>query len=99
MTKWTIPPTPSREAMAKRIEELEAENKLLSEGATIVHFQGVMYARANMADAVWSEFKDRGWEGERKYALRQIVRWLKNTPGGEAEGQCPRRADGSSEDG
>lgn len=42
----------------------------------------------DVADAIWNEFKDK-WEGERKYALRQIVRWLKNekTPGDEAEGQ------------
>ena len=74
--------------VADRIEKLEAENKMLSEGATIAHFQGVMYAHNNMADAIWNEFKDR-WEGERKYALRQIVRWLKNekAPGDEAEGQ------------
>ena len=50
------------------------------------------------ANAIWAEFKDR-WEGEKKFALRQIIRWLKNTPGGEAEGECPPRADGSSEDG
>ena len=73
---------------ADRIKKLEAENKLLSEGATIAHFQGVVYARNNMADAIWNEFKDK-WDGERKYALRQIVRWLKNekAPGDEAEGQ------------
>jgi predicted RNase H-like nuclease (RuvC/YqgF family) len=29
---------------------------------------------ANIAHAVWTEHKD--WEGERKYALRQIVKWL-----------------------
>ena len=29
---------------------------------------------ANIAHAVWAEHKD--WEGERKYALRQIVKWL-----------------------
>jgi len=71
-----------------RIEELEAENKLLSEGATIAHLRGAMDAHANRADEIWAEFKDK-WEGERKFALRQIVRWLKNekAPGDEAEGQ------------
>jgi hypothetical protein len=29
---------------------------------------------ANLAHAVWTEHKD--WEGERKYALRQIVKWI-----------------------
>ena len=29
-----------------------------------------------VADAIWAEFKDK-WEGERKFALRQIIRWLK----------------------
>lgn len=73
------------ESMADRIEELEAENKLLSEGATIAHLRGAMDAHANRADDIWAEFKE--WEGERKFALRQIIRWLKNTPGGEAEGE------------
>jgi hypothetical protein len=30
----------------------------------------------NTADAIWAEFKDK-FDGERKYALRQIVKWLK----------------------
>ena len=67
---------------ADRIEELEAENKLHAESATIIHFQGVMYARDSMADAIWAEFKDR-WEGERKYALRQIVQWLREDRAGQ----------------
>jgi hypothetical protein len=71
---------------ADRIEELEAENKLLSEGVTIAHLRGAMDAHANRADDLWAEFKDK-WDGERKYALRQILRWLKGTPGGEAEGE------------
>jgi 23S rRNA G2069 N7-methylase RlmK/C1962 C5-methylase RlmI len=29
---------------------------------------------ANLAHAVWTEHKD--WEGERKYALRQILKWI-----------------------
>ena len=29
---------------------------------------------ANIAHTIWTEHKD--WEGERKYALRQIVKWL-----------------------
>jgi hypothetical protein len=36
---------------------------------------------ADTADAIWVEFKDK-FEGEKKYALRQIVKWLK----GEADG-------------
>jgi small-conductance mechanosensitive channel len=67
------------------IEELEAENKLLSEGATIAHLRGAIDAHANRADDIWEAHKH--WEGERKFALRQIVRWLKETPGGEAEGE------------
>jgi hypothetical protein len=83
-----------------RIEELEAEIKLHEECATIVHFQGVRYARDNMADAVWAEFKDK-WEGERKYALRKVVAFLrgqKNTPGGGTpEAVSRHRADGSGD--
>jgi hypothetical protein len=71
--------------LTERIEELEAENKLLSEGATIAHLRGAMDAHANRADDIWEAHKH--WEGERKFALRQIVRWLKETPGGEAEGE------------
>jgi hypothetical protein len=29
---------------------------------------------ANIAHTIWTEHKD--WEGERKYALRQIVKWI-----------------------
>jgi len=76
---------PIKAEAADRIEELEAENKLLSEGATVAHFQGVMYARNNLADALWAEFKDK-WEGERKYALRQIVKWLKGDKNGDDTG-------------
>jgi hypothetical protein len=61
---------------ADRIEELESEIKLLSEGATIAHLRGAMDAHANRADDLWAEFKDR-WEGEKKYALRQIVKYLR----------------------
>jgi hypothetical protein len=88
--------------MSSRIEELEFENKLLSEGATIAHLRGAMDAHANRADDIWAEFKDK-WDGEKKFALRQITKWLreqKNTPGGwDAGGSCPPRADGSGEDG
>lgn len=56
-----------------------------------------MSDRRQIADEIWQAFK--GWEGEKKFALRQIVKWLKNTPGGEAEGECPPRADGLGEDG
>jgi hypothetical protein len=67
--------------MSSRIEELEAENKLLSEGATIAHLRGAMDAHANRADDIWAEFKDR-WEGEKKFALREVVKYLRG------EGPC-----------
>jgi hypothetical protein len=70
---------PIKAEAADRIEALEAEIKLHEECATIIHFQGVRYAHENMADAIWAEFKDK-WEGEKKYALRQIVKWLKKYP-------------------
>jgi hypothetical protein len=58
-----------------------------------------LVTRREVADAIWNEFKDR-WEGEKKFALRQIVKWVKNTPGGwDAGGSIPPRADGSGEDG
>ena len=63
-------------AAADRIEELLVENKLLSEGATIAHLRGAMDAHANRADDIWAEFKDR-WEGEKKFALREVVKYLK----------------------
>ena len=47
-------------------------------------------------DSLWEAFKH--WEGERKYALRIIVKHLKNTPGSDAEGSCAPQADGSGED-
>lgn len=31
--------------------------------------------RDQIADDIWQAFKH--WEGERKFALRQVVRWLK----------------------
>ena len=52
--------------------------------------------RRELADELWAAFKH--WEGERKYALRIIVKWLKNTPGSDAEGSCAPQADGSGED-
>ena len=55
-----------------------------------------MTDRRQIADELWEAFKH--WEGERKYALRIIVKWLKNTPDTEAEGSCAPHADGSSED-
>ena len=55
-------------------------------------------AKLAQQDSLWRAFKH--WEGERKYALRIIVKHLKNTPGGwDAGGSCPPRADGSGEDG
>ncbi len=72
---WGSDTSLMREA-ADRIEELEAENKLLSEGVTIAHLRGTMDAHANRADDIWAEFKDR-FDGERKYALRQIVKYLR----------------------
>jgi len=69
-TNWLI------DRMSSRIEELETEIKLLSEGATIAHLRGAMDAHANRADDLWAEFKDR-WEGEKKFALREVVKYLK----------------------
>jgi hypothetical protein len=64
------------EAAEDRVEELEAENKLLSESATIAHLRGAMDAHANRADDIWAEFKDK-FDGERKFALRLIVKYLR----------------------
>jgi hypothetical protein len=72
---WGSDTSLMREA-AKRIEELLAENKLLSEGVTIAHLRGAMDAHANRADDLWAEFKDR-WEGEKKFALREVVKYLR----------------------
>jgi hypothetical protein len=66
-----------------RIEELEADLRkmaldyLAAEGQAAEAYQAQLEAEAklaNIAHAVWTEHKD--WEGERKYALRQIVKWL-----------------------
>jgi len=54
-------------------------------------------AKLAQQDSLWDAFKDR-WTGERKYALRIIVKHLKNTPGSDAEGSCAPQADGSGED-
>ena len=48
-------------------------------------------------DSLWDAFKDQ-WRDEKKYALRIIVKHLKNTPGSDAEGSCAPQADGSGED-
>jgi hypothetical protein len=53
-------------------------------------------AKLTQQDSLWEAFKH--WEGERKYALRIIVKHLKNTPGSDAEGSCAPQADGSGED-
>jgi hypothetical protein len=57
---------------------------------------GCIKNRRQIADELWAAFKH--WEGERKYALRIIVKHLKNTPGSDAEGSCAPQADGSGED-
>jgi outer membrane murein-binding lipoprotein Lpp len=71
------------ERIANRIEELEADLRkmaldyLAAEGQAAEAYQAQLEAEAklaNIAHAVWTEHKD--WEGERKYALRQIVKWL-----------------------
>jgi hypothetical protein len=68
---------------ADRIEELEADLRkmaldyLAAEGQAAEAYQAQLEAEdklANLAHAVWTEHKD--WEGERKYALRQIVKWI-----------------------
>ena len=53
-------------------------------------------AKLAQQDSLWEAFKH--WDGERKYALRIIVKHLKNTPGSDAEGSCAPQADGSGED-
>ena len=53
--------------------------------------------RRQIADELWAAFKDQ-WRDEKKYALRIIVKHLKNTPGSDAEGSCAPQADGSGED-
>ena len=55
-----------------------------------------MTDRRQIADELWAAHKH--WTGEKKYALRQVVSWLKNTPGSDAEGSCAPQADGSGED-
>jgi hypothetical protein len=72
---WGSDTSLMREA-ADRIEELETEIKLLSEGVTNAHLRGAMDAHANRADDIWAEFKDR-WEGEKKFALREVVKYLR----------------------
>jgi 5'-3' exonuclease len=71
------------EEAADRIEELEADlrkmalNYLAAEGQAAEAYQAQLAAEAklaNIAHTIWTEHKD--WEGERKYALRQIVKWL-----------------------
>jgi hypothetical protein len=56
-----------------------------------------MQERRQIADELWAAFKDK-WDGEKKFALRIIVKHLKNTPGSDAEGSCAPQADGSGED-
>ena len=55
-----------------------------------------MIDRHQIANELWQAF--RGWDGEKKFALRLIVKYLKNTPGSNAEGSCAPQADGSGED-
>lgn len=50
-----------------------------------------MTERCQIADELWAAFKH--WEGERKYALRQIIKHIKKAPGDEAEGSCATRAE------
>ena len=53
--------------------------------------------REKVADEIWAAFKG-GFDGEKKYALRLIVKYLKNAPGGwDAGGSSRHRADGSSD--
>ena len=53
----------------------------------------------DIAQAIWEAHKH--WDGERKFALRQITKWLrgqKNAPsGGTPEAVSRHRADGSSD--
>jgi len=68
---------------ANRIEELEADLRkmaldyLAAEGQAAEAYQAQLEVEAklaNIAHAVWTEHKH--FEGERKYALRQIVKWI-----------------------
>jgi hypothetical protein len=59
------------EAAEDRVEELEAEIEKKDEAYSVL--EGWV---DDTAYAIWAEFKDK-FEGERKYALRQIVKWLK----------------------
>jgi len=54
-----------------------------------------MSERRQIANEVWQAFKH--WDGEKKYALRRVVSWLKNTPGEPGASDLPH-ADGLSED-
>jgi hypothetical protein len=71
------------QVVADRIEELEADLRkmaldyLAAEGQAAEAYQAQLEAEAklaNLAHAVWTEHKH--FEGERKYALRQIVKWI-----------------------
>ena len=55
-----------------------------------------MIDRHQIANELWQAF--RGLDGEKKFALRLIVKYLKNAPGGwDAGGSSRHRADGSSD--
>ena len=65
----------TREEAHARIEELcvlhREYEKILTE-----RIEELEAKLDNTADAIRAEFKDK-FDGERKYALRQIVKWLK----------------------
>ena len=59
------------EALTEQLEAARADAKEAE-----AYAEELMSNLANTADTIWAEFKDK-WDGERKYALRQIVKWLK----------------------
>ena len=105
MAKWgeikcercAAPPISLWDALARQLEESDAREARLNDKISMLE-EHLCLAEEKLAqqDELWEAFKH--WEGERKYALRIIVKWLKNTPGAEAEGSCAPHADGSSED-
>jgi uncharacterized coiled-coil protein SlyX len=72
-----------QDAAADRIEELDSiirhDRERIEELVSMVNSKDARIKEledklANIVHTIWTEHKD--WEGERKYALRQIVKWL-----------------------
>jgi hypothetical protein len=58
--------------LVKRLWESDEASALTNQAARRI--EELEDKLANIAHTIWTEHKD--WEGERKYALRQIVKWL-----------------------